>query len=75
MSNSINPEQLERIGVFTYTDRLRALVILNQFYWDTFARTYRNSADLITLTSDQAEQLIQRLETDWNNEEFSGRKI
>ncbi|WP_218081997.1 hypothetical protein [Anthocerotibacter panamensis] len=72
---SITPEQLERIGVYTYTDRLRALVILNQFYWDTFAKTYRNSADLITLNHEQAEQLIQRLETDWNKEEFSNRKV
>jgi hypothetical protein len=73
--SSISPDQLERIGVFTYTDRLRALVILNQYYWDTFARTYRNSADLITLSAEQAEQLIQRLETDWHNAEFANRKI
>jgi len=73
--HSITTDQLDRIGVFTYTDRLRALVILNQFYWDTFAKTYRNSADLITLNYEQAQQLIERLETDWNREEFSGRNV
>jgi len=75
MSESITTEQLERIGVFTYTDRLRALVILNQYYWDTFAKTYRNSADLIILTAEQADQLINRLEVDWNREEFSNRNV
>ncbi|WP_287127815.1 hypothetical protein [Candidatus Cyanaurora vandensis] len=72
---SITPEQLDRIGVFTYTDRLRALVILNQFYWDNFAKTYRNSADLITLNYEQAQQLLERLELDWNKEEFSNRNV
>ncbi len=73
--SSITPEQLTKIGEFTYTDRLRALVILNQYYWDTFAKTYRNSADLINLSREQADQLIERLEIDWHKEEFASRNV
>ncbi len=73
--SKISTEQLERIGVYTYTDRLRALTIVNKYFWDTFGKTYRNSADLIGLTEEQAAQLIDRLDVDWNKEEFSSRKV
>ncbi|MBC8120211.1 MAG: hypothetical protein H7Y22_00050 [Gemmatimonadaceae bacterium] len=63
--NSISPEQLTQISAFTHTDRLRALVILNQFYWERFGRTYRNSADLLCLDTTQAQELIQKLDHEW----------
>jgi hypothetical protein len=71
----ITCEQLDRISTFTHKDRLRALVIINQFFWENLTRTYRNSADLITLSGEQAQLLIQNLEAQWNNEEFSSRQL
>jgi hypothetical protein len=71
----ITCEQLDRISTFTHKDRLRALVIINQFFWENLTRTYRNSADLITLNGEQAQLLIQNLEAQWNNEEFASRQL
>ena len=71
----ITSEQLDRISTFTHKDRLRALVIINQFFWENLTRTYRNSADLITLSGEQAQLLIQNLEAQWNNEEFASRQL
>ena len=71
----ITADQLDRISTFTHKDRLRALVIINQFFWENLTRTYRNSADLITLSGEQAQLLIQNLEAQWNNEEFASRQL
>jgi hypothetical protein len=71
----ITSDQFDRISTFTHQDRLRALVIINHFFWENLSRTYRNSADLIVLNGDQAQLLIQNLEAQWNNEEFSSRQI
>jgi hypothetical protein len=64
----ISSEHLNEISKFTHTNRHRARVILNRFWWDSFGRTYRNSADLLVLNSLQAEALIDRLTREWQND-------
>jgi hypothetical protein len=64
----ISPDQLNRISTFTNSDRVHARVILNRFWWDSFGRTYRNSADLLILNEPQAEALLCKLTSDWDKD-------
>ncbi|AGY57467.1 hypothetical protein [Gloeobacter kilaueensis] len=65
----ISREQLNRISGFTNSShRMRARVILNRFWWDSFGRTYRNSADLLLLNGPQAEALLEKLTREWEDE-------
>jgi hypothetical protein len=64
----ISPDQFNRISSFTNNNRMRARVILNRFWWDSFGRTYRNSADLLILNEPQAEALLCKLKSDWDKD-------
>ncbi|MBC7882767.1 MAG: hypothetical protein H7Y37_15865 [Anaerolineae bacterium] len=64
----ISPDQFNRISSFTNNNRMRARVILNRFWWDSFGRTYRNSADLLILNEPQAEALLSKLNSDWDKD-------
>ena len=64
----ISPEHLNRISQYTNSDRMRALVIVNRFWWHTFGRTYRNSADLLVLNGPQADALLSELVHEWGSD-------
>ncbi|UFP93370.1 DUF1553 domain-containing protein [Gloeobacter morelensis] len=65
----ISREQLNRISNFTNSShRLRARVVVNRFWWDSFGRTYRNSADLLLLDEPQAEALLDLLTQEWESD-------
>ncbi|BAC88468.1 hypothetical protein [Gloeobacter violaceus] len=65
----ISREQLNRISNFTNSShRMRARVVVNRFWWDSFGRTYRNSADLLLLDEPQAEALLDLLTQEWESD-------